>query len=267
MKEIVISSIGLGLIGFLFAVILSIADKKLAVKKDPVLEKILKILPGVNCGACGFSSCEAFAQNILEKKSLFKGCLAGGKEVNEKLCNLLGLESPHTTKKKVIVKCSQTEPKRFSAEYRGVKSCALADLTQTDLACKYGCLGFGDCEKVCKFGAIKIEKGLPVINYEKCVGCGECVKACPRNVLEIVEIKNDKLYWVGCNNPETAMQVKKVCDVGCIGCGLCTKVIPESPFYLEEALAKICYKKIEDKNLDLALQKCPTKVIKKIDVS
>ncbi len=267
MKEIIISSLGLGVIGFLFSVVLSIADKKLSVKKSAQLTEILKILPGINCGACGFSSCEMFAQNVLEKKSLFRGCLAGGDEVNKKLCDLLGLKNSQTIKKKVIVKCSQSEPKKYLAEYRGPQSCALANLVGGDLACKYGCLGFGDCERVCKFNAIKIEKGLPVIDYEKCVGCGECVKACPRQILEIVEVNSKTLWWVSCNNPERALEVKKVCNTGCLGCRICTKVIPESPFYLEEDLAKISYEKIDNKDLNLALQKCPTRVIRKANVS
>lgn len=53
-------------LGVFFAVVLAYASKKLAVKADDALEKVINRLPGVNCGACGEAGCAGFAQALLK---------------------------------------------------------------------------------------------------------------------------------------------------------------------------------------------------------
>lgn len=51
--------------------------------------------------------------------------------------------------------------------------------------CKNGCIKCGKCERTCKEGAIKLENGIPVVDYSKCNQCGDCVNGCPTHVLSM----------------------------------------------------------------------------------
>ena len=273
MEIIIISVISLGAIGFFFALILSAADKTLAVETDKRLEEIIEMLPGVNCGACGFAGCAAFAQEVLKQKNIFSGCIPGGKELNNTIAKLVGSgEAVSGKPKKVFVKCGATnKDKNSSVDFLGVKSCLSAKLSGGVYECRFGCLGFGDCVEVCPTNALAVKDGLVEVDYNKCIGCGKCVKACPQGVLELVDYReNVSAYAVACNNTEPALLVRKECSVGCIGCGICVKLIKDSPFVVKNNLSFFDYAKTKDiqrPDIDLAVKKCPPKCIKKIDFS
>ena len=57
MNFILIAVIVLGTIALVSSVVLYVVSKKFAVKEDPRLEQVLSILPGANCGGCGFPGC------------------------------------------------------------------------------------------------------------------------------------------------------------------------------------------------------------------
>lgn len=71
----------LGVLGILLGVILSLANKYLAVEEDPRIDGVEKLLPNYNCGACGTPGCRAFATGILngEVKNLSR-CKPGKAE-------------------------------------------------------------------------------------------------------------------------------------------------------------------------------------------
>jgi len=54
----------LGSLGLVFGAILAYASKKFAVEVDEKEEKILEVLPGANCGGCGFPGCGGLAAAI-----------------------------------------------------------------------------------------------------------------------------------------------------------------------------------------------------------
>ncbi len=58
----------LGILGALLAIGLTIASKKLHVEEDKRVETINEMLPGYNCGACGYPGCLGFAEGIVEGK-------------------------------------------------------------------------------------------------------------------------------------------------------------------------------------------------------
>ena len=72
--EIVKSIILLGAMGLIFGAVLAYASKKFAVEIDERVEKILEVLPGANCGGCGFPGCGGLANAIVEGKSPVNGC-------------------------------------------------------------------------------------------------------------------------------------------------------------------------------------------------
>ena len=60
-------------------------------------------------------------------------------------------------------------------KYEGIKDCdAVLLVNGGDKTCSYGCLGYGNCMRACKFGAVIMSKnGLPIIDKGKCVACGK----------------------------------------------------------------------------------------------
>ena len=259
-----LSLIFMASLSIFFALILVTAEKTFKVKEDKKLEEIISILPGVNCGGCGFPSCEAYAKALREGKAKAGLCVIGGEEVNRKISEVLGVSLEEEEKKVAILRCNiNEETRKRNALYHGIDTCFAANLIQGGgMACPYGCLGFGDCVKACPVDAIKMVKGSPKVDYEKCVGCGECVRACPRGLYELVPY-NRPLIYVACNNTEPIRKTREVCDVGCIGCTVCEK-LSNGAFEIKNNLARLRRdKEFKDINLDKAIEKCPTKVILK----
>ena len=88
-----------------------------------------------------------------------------------------------------VVRCNGTLASRPRTNaYDGYASCkVMASLYAGDTGCKFGCLGKGDCEAVCKFDAIHVdpERGIAVVDEDKCTACGACTKACPKGIIEL----------------------------------------------------------------------------------
>ena len=54
--------------GLILGLALAIANKFLKVEENPHKDKINALLPGVNCGACGFPGCSGLAQAFVDGK-------------------------------------------------------------------------------------------------------------------------------------------------------------------------------------------------------
>lgn len=267
MCEAVKGLLVLGSVGFLFSLILAFLGEKLKVKEDPLVVKILELLPGINCGACGLSGCRVFAEEIVKHKNSLL-CRPAGEEINSRISFLLDLKGKVIFARKAVARCGAAKKdKNFSSTYIGPSSCAFAHILGAGLDCKYGCLGFGDCVSVCPVKAISMKNDKVYVDIKKCIGCGKCLKACPRNIFEMVPFKEGiDVYVVSCNNKEKALYVRKVCTRGCISCGLCLKV-EASPFYLKDNLSYIDYEKAEKtESLAEAKDKCLTHCIDRINV-
>jgi len=264
MNILTISLIAMGGLAFFFALVLGIASQKLKVKEDPVVEEVFEALPGLNCGACGFAGCHDLAEKIAAQRTLDNlGCPPGGAEAAAAIAKILGIDAGSQIKKRAVIKCGGTREKAAErADYNGVKSCAAAELVGGGAkACTYGCLGYGDCEKVCPFDAIHIgPDGLPQVIEEKCTACGLCVEACPRKIIDLVSCSNRVV--VTCNSQDKGPAVRAACQVGCIGCMLCSKSAPEG-YLFDGSLARVNYEK-GDAAAEAAIDKCPTKCIVKL---
>ncbi len=249
-------------LGSAFALVLLIASIKLKVEVDPDVEQIQHALPSVDCGACGFAGCSQYAKAVKADPELIGKCAPGGEAVANEIARILNLEiSSEGPPHRPIVHCrAHTQDKTFYAEYTGIESCCAADAQPIVQACKFGCLGYGDCMSACKFDAIHVVDGLAVVDYDKCTGCGACVKACPRDLIEMVPFTNENMITVACSNREAGRDTRKMCKVGCIACTLCTK--QSDVFSMADNLARTDYGKYSpDEGCGTAYEKCPTGVI------
>ena len=258
---IIKSILGLGGLSLIFGIILALAFKKLAVKMSEVELKIRELLPGANCGACGFPGCDAYAHALAEKSGEYPPnlCTVGGPDTAKKIGELLGVKVEEMEPMISVLRCKGgREESAEKFDYIGPGDCrSNYILLGGNKACNYGCLGGGHCASVCPFGAIKMgDNHLPIIDPDRCTGCGICVKECPRQVLEL--IPRSQLIYLACKSLDKGKDVKQVCKVGCIGCTLCVKSCPyEGAIEMVGNLPQMNYEKCT--SCGICFHKCPTK--------
>ena len=167
------------------------ANRRFHIPIDPRQEQLAKALPGVNCGGCGYVGCNEYAAALLKGEVVTK-CIVGGVSCAAALARILGVEIKETWPYRPAVHCgAHTDDRLGRTEYRGEPSCAAANLVSGVQGCVFGCLGMGDCQRVCSYDAIHIVQGLATVDYDKCTGCGACARACPRNIISMVPFKSD----------------------------------------------------------------------------
>ena len=261
MNFILIAVIVLGGIALVSAVVLYVCSKKFAVYEDPRLAQVTAVLPGANCGGCGYPGCSGMAAALVKGadegslEGLF--CPVGGADVMGQVADLLGMAVANTDPKVAVVRCNGTcELRPRIAEYNGLRTCtAMNSCGAGETGCGYGCLGCGDCVNACAFGAITMnpETGLPEVDEDKCTACGACVKACPRHIIELRKkgVKNRRVY-VRCVNKDKGAAAMKACKAACIGCGKCEKeckfeaiTISNNVSYIDPDKCRLCRKCVE----------------------
>ena len=254
MSSIVIWTIAvIALLGLVLALVLSIVADRFKVEEDPRIDEVEKVMPGANCGGCGFAGCRAFADAAVKAPNLDNNyCPVGGNDVMKKVAAILGYEVKEKAPMVAVVRCNGScEARPRINEYDGYASCRVkAALYAGDTACAFGCLGCGDCVAACAFGAISMDPatGLPVVDESKCTACGACAKACPKSIIEIRPKgpRGMRLY-VSCLNRDKGPAAKKACASACIGCGICAKTcthgaitVENNVAYIDPAKCKLC---------------------------
>jgi electron transport complex protein RnfB len=224
MAVIIVPVVILAGIGLVMATLLAFGRKAFAVEVDERQELLMDILPGANCGGCGFPGCSGYASALVGSAAPPTACPPGGSELAHDIGKIMGVEVGDVPDIVAVVACAGDDsyaPER--ASYLGVQTCGGAESVAGGLKqCTHGCLGLGSCEEACPFDAIVItDKHLAVVIPELCTGCGNCVDACPRNIIKLVP-KAEQVH-VLCHNPDKSKQVKAVCSVGCTGCKICAK--------------------------------------------
>ncbi len=258
MSILLSSVILMGVLAVLFGLGLAFASGVCAVDTDPRVEEINETLPQVNCGACGYQGCSSYAEAVVAGEAPPNKCIPGGPDVAAKVASIMGVEVEETAPVRAVLHCQGGREEcgqRF--EYSGVKDCQAAALIQGGpKACPYGCLGFGNCARVCPVSAITMgDNGLPVIDPHRCIGCGKCVKECPRGLISLLPV--DCTVYIGCSSRDKGKQVKSICSKGCIACQLCVKKTESGAISMEDNLPVIDYEKGRD--FDEAIAKCPQK--------
>lgn len=231
-------------VGLVAGVLLVVASTVFAVPVNEKETAIRDVLPGANCGSCGYSGCDGYAKALAEISDVAPNlCRPGGHDALVAISEILGVEVKEADPVAAFVHCGGDCDKcQTKSEYQGIESCASAKMLYGGPnACTYGCLGCGDCKKVCEYDAICIEKGIAHINRELCVACGMCVNACPNHLIEILPKKT--VAVVTCSNQEKGAVVRKECANGCIGCMKCQKNCPAEAITVTNNLAHVDYSK------------------------
>ncbi len=230
-----------GGIALVFGCLLVVASRFFAVKTDERAEKTAKILPGANCGACGFAGCESYAEAIVSGNALPNLCASLSQDEIDAISVIVGIEGAKAAEKLVAhVKCCGSNgcaSKR--SNYSGIDDCRSLARLGGDKECAYGCYGLGNCVKACAFGAIELVDGAPVVNHKLCKGCGTCAAACPKNLIDMIPVTAE--YAVACSSKDKGKSVITSCEKGCIGCGICVKGCEKGAISLVDSCAVIDY--------------------------
>lgn len=243
------------LLGGLSAVILYVVAQKFKVFEDPRIDTVEGMLPGVNCGGCGYPGCRGLADELVKSddiSALF--CPVGGAATMNAIAVFLGKAAAEKEPQVAVLRCGGTCEKRpRTNRFDGAASCAvIASLYGGESGCTYGCLGRGDCVALCRFDALAMNPstGLPEVDEEQCTACGACVTGCPKGIFELRKkgIKSRRVY-VACANKDKGGIARKACEAACIGCGKCVKVcafeaisLADNLAYIDAIKCKLCRK-------------------------
>ena len=259
-SAIIISGLAVGGTGILIGFILGIFGEKFKVEVDEREEAILEVLPGNNCGGCGYAGCSGLAAAIAKGEAPVNQCPVGGAPVAAKVGAIMGVEAGSGEHKVAFVKCAGTcDVAANKYHYVGEMDCRRAAMVagRGEKACSYGCLGLGSCVEVCQFGALSIQNGVAKVDRDKCVACGQCVATCPNHVIDLIPYSS--AYAVQCSSKDKGKAVMEVCQSGCIGCGLCVRQCEFGAVTLEDNIAVIDGTKCQ--GCGKCAEKCPKKVI------
>lgn len=250
-------------LGVLFGVILAIASRVFAVKTDPRIDQLTELLPGANCGGCGYSGCAALAEAVVKGEANPSACRACKAENMRKIGEIMGMELEDPTPVRACVMCSGScHTAVYKYHYEGAQDCIAAHrMGGGDKACPNGCIGLGTCVAACKYDAIHVIDNVAVVDPEKCSGCGACANICPMHIISIIPITGK--YSVVCRSVEKGPTTRKMCAVGCIACHICEKNCPVGAITVSDFIATIDQSKCI--GCGKCAEKCPRKIIKPIE--
>lgn len=162
--------ISLAVLGLFLGTTLGIADKYLKVEGNPLADEIEAMLPGSQCGQCGFPGCSPAAAALAEGEATVTLCPPGGKDLAEALASKLGVE---------------------------VDLSAVADQDpQVATINESLCIGCTKCFKRCPTDAILGgPKQIHAVMSEACTGCEKCVDICPTECVSMKPVKVTLKDW------------------------------------------------------------------------
>ena len=270
MNEVVssiLTAVGIvGGIGLVCSLLLVVASKVMAVRVDERVAKVRQCLPGANCGACGFTGCDGYADALVNKPGTKTNlCVPGGDATSRSISETLGVKFEDVIEQVAFVHCDGDENNTHKKyDYVGVETCKAAKLFYGgDGSCTYGCLGYGDCLRACPTGAICLKEGIAKINANVCIGCGICAKTCPNHIISMLPAVAK--VAVTCSNKENGAAARKKCLNACIGCKKCEKSCPSGAVTATDNLAHIDYSLCT--GCETCADVCPTHAIKRVNLA
>ncbi|UCV16103.1 RnfABCDGE type electron transport complex subunit B [Quatrionicoccus australiensis] len=167
----IVAILSLTLLGAAFGILLGIANKFLRVEGNPVVEELLALMPGSNCGQCGFPGCSGAAEAIVDGSAAPTCCPPGGKALAAAIAEKLGIE----------------------VDLSGM----VDDGPKIALVAEELCIGCCRCSKVCPTDAILgAAKQIHNVLREACTGCSACIEKCPTEALVMTPVPVTLQHWV-----------------------------------------------------------------------
>lgn len=163
--------LSLTLLGTVLGFGLGVAARKFHVEADPLTAQIEALMPGSNCGQCGFAGCPGLAAAIAEGTAAVTACPPGGKALALALADKLGISVDLS-----------------AVEDRGPQIAAVAEEI---------CIGCCRCIKVCPTDAILgAAKQIHNVIREACTGCGNCIDRCPTEAMVMQPVPVTLQHWI-----------------------------------------------------------------------
>ena len=246
-------------LGLVAGVLLTVFSKIFAVKQDERAVQVRDVLPGANCGACGYAGCDAYAEAVA-KGAKTNACVPGGDAVAKKISAIMGTAFEDVEEQRAVVHCSGTcdvTSQQYLYESGEMTCEACSKLYGGRGACPSGCIGLGDCVKVCPFSAISLQDGVAWVDPAKCTGCGLCAQACPKHLIDV--IRATARVEVRCSSTQNAKQTMAACKAGCIGCKKCERNCPSDAIHVVQNHAVIDPDKCT--GCGVCVEGCPTHCI------
>jgi electron transport complex protein RnfB len=160
-----LTALGVGL-GFL----LGMASRYLQVEKSEIVAELEAMMPGSQCGQCGYPGCSSAAEALAKSQAPVTLCPPGGRVLAESLAAKLGIE----------------------ADLSGMAETVPMVATLSEEVC-IGCI---KCFKVCPTDAVVgAVKQIHAVLREACTGCGKCVEACPTASMHLVPVPPTLQSW------------------------------------------------------------------------
>ena len=250
-------------VGFVFGILLALCIKLCGIEEDEKKKRVRDVLPGINCGACGYKGCNDYAEALFAGKAKPNLCIPGAESTARELGEILGIDNVEEPEDKIaFVHCNGTcDAACERAIYNGINTCKASAMTNGGpKACLYGCLGCGDCAKVCVSGAICLEAGIARIDTARCIGCGLCVAECPKKIISM--IPQEAAAAVFCNSKDKGADARKACTNACIGCKKCEKTCPNQAISVVNNCAVIDYERCS--GCGACADVCPTECLKRV---
>ncbi len=162
--------LSLTLLGLALGLGLGYAAIRLKVEGNPLVEELEALLPGSQCGQCGFPGCSGAAQALADGSAPITLCPPGGRPLVELLAAKLGVEAD-------LGGMADSGPQVAEV---------LEDL----------CIGCTKCYKVCPTDAILgAAKQIHAVFREACTACGKCVDVCPTEATRMVALPPTLQTW------------------------------------------------------------------------
>ncbi len=162
--------LSLTILGITLGYLLGVAARRFKVEVDPRVAQVEAIMPGSQCGQCGFPGCSQAALAVVNGEAPLTLCPPGGKALIEDLAAILGAS--------------------VDTSAMGDGRPSLAEVEE-DL-----CIGCIKCLRNCPTDAIVgAPKQIHVVMQRACTGCGACVDTCPTGALRMVEEQPTLVTW------------------------------------------------------------------------
>ena len=163
--------LSLSVLAACLGLLLGIASRQFAVEADPMNAEIEAMLPGTNCGQCGFPGCGGAAAAIIGGTASPACCPSLGKALAAELAAKLG----------IALDLSEVADE-------GPRIAAVAEEI---------CIGCCRCLKVCPTDAIVgAAKQIHNVLREACTGCAACIERCPTEAMSMQPVPATLQHWV-----------------------------------------------------------------------